>query len=41
MDIFAGSGTVRKMCKLNNRNYIGFEIAKEYVDIDEERNMLY
>ena len=38
MDIFAGSGTVRKMCKLNNRNYIGFEIAEEYVDIDDERN---
>ncbi len=38
MDIFAGSGTVRKMCKLNNRQYIGFEIAKEYVDIDNERN---
>ena len=38
MDIFAGSGTVRKMCKLNNRNYIGFEIAEEYVEIDNERN---
>ncbi|MGL4572741.1 MAG: DNA-methyltransferase [Clostridium sp.] len=38
MDIFAGSGTVRKMCKLNNRNYIGFEIAQEYVEIDKERN---
>ena len=38
MDIFAGSGTVRKMCKLNNRQYIGFEIAEEYVKIDEERN---
>lgn len=38
MDIFAGSGTTRKMCKLNNRNYIGFEIAQEYVDIDDERN---
>ena len=32
------SGTVRKMCKLNNRNYIGFEIAEEYVEIDNERN---
>ena len=38
MDIFAGSGTVRKMCKLNNRQYIGFEIAEEYVKIDNERN---
>lgn len=41
MDIFAGSGTVRKMCKLNNRQYIGFEIAEEYVDIDNERNSMY
>lgn len=38
MDIFAGSGTTRKMCKLNNRNYIGFEISDEYVCIDNERN---
>lgn len=37
MDIFAGSGTVHKMCKLNNRNYIGFEIAEEYVEIEKER----
>ena len=36
MDIFAGSGNVKKMCKLNNRNYIGFEIAEEYVEIDNE-----
>lgn len=38
MDIFAGSGTVRKMCKLTNRKYIGFEISEEYVNIDNERN---
>lgn len=38
MDIFAGSGTTRKMCKLNNRNYIGFEVSEEYVHIDNERN---
>ena len=38
MDIFAGSGTVRKMCRLNNRQYIGFEIAEDYVKIDNERN---
>ena len=38
MDIFAGSGTVRKMCKLTNRKYIGFEITEEYVNIDNERN---
>ena len=41
MDIFAGSGTVRKMCRLNNRQYIGFEIAEEYIKIDEERNLIY
>ncbi len=37
MDIFMGSGTTAKMCKLTNRNYIGFEISKEYCDIAEER----
>ena len=37
MDIFMGSGTTAKMCKLTNRNYIGFEISKEYRDIAEER----
>lgn len=37
MDIFAGSGTVRKMCKLTNRHYVGFELAKEYIEIENER----
>ena len=37
LDIFSGSGTTAKMAKLNNRNYIGFEISKEYCDIAEER----
>ena len=37
MDVFSGSGTVHMMCKLNNRNYIGFEIAQEYVDIENKR----
>ena len=37
MDIFAGSGTVHKMCKLNNRQYMGFEIAEEYINIENER----
>lgn len=37
MDIFMGSGTTAKMCKLTNRNYIGFEISEEYCDIAEER----
>ena len=37
MDIFMGSGTTAKMSILNNRNYIGFEISKEYVNIANER----
>lgn len=30
LDPFMGSGTTAKMCLLNNRNYIGFEISEEY-----------
>jgi len=37
MDIFMGSGTTGKMSVLNNRNYIGFEISKEYCEIAEKR----
>lgn len=37
LDIFMGSGTTAKMSILNNRNYIGFEISKEYCDIAEAR----
>ena len=37
MDIFSGSGTTHKMCLLNNRQYIGFELAQEYIDIENER----
>ena len=37
MDIFSGSGTTHKMASLNNRNFIGFEISQEYIDIEEER----
>ena len=37
LDIFMGSGTTAKMCKLTNRNYIGFEISEEYCQIAEER----
>ena len=37
LDIFSGSGTTAKMAKLNGRNFIGFEISKEYCDIAEER----
>lgn len=37
LDPFMGSGTTAKMAILNNRNYIGFEISKEYCDIAEKR----
>jgi len=36
-DPFMGSGTTAKMAKLNNRNYIGSEISKEYCEIIEDR----
>jgi DNA modification methylase len=37
LDCFMGSGTTAKMALLNNRNYIGFEISKEYCDIANKR----
>jgi site-specific DNA-methyltransferase (adenine-specific) len=37
LDPFMGSGTTAKMAKLNNRNYIGFDISQEYCDIAEKR----
>lgn len=37
LDPFMGSGTTAKMCKLTNRNYIGFEISEEYCQIAKER----
>lgn len=36
-DPMAGSGTVLKMAKINNRNYLGIEIAEEYIEIINER----
>jgi len=36
-DPFLGSGTTAKMALLNSRNFIGFEISKEYCDIANER----
>lgn len=36
-DPFMGSGTTAKMALLNNRNYIGSEISKEYCEIAEKR----
>lgn len=37
MDIFSGSGTTHKVALENNRRFIGFEIAKEYCEIEKER----
>ena len=36
-DCFMGSGTTAKMAILNNRNWIGSEISKEYCEIAEKR----
>jgi site-specific DNA-methyltransferase (adenine-specific) len=36
-DPFMGSGTTSKMCILSNRNYIGSEINKDYIEIEKER----
>ena len=37
LDPMMGSGTVGKMAKLNNRNFIGIEISPEYFKIAERR----
>lgn len=37
LDPFSGSGTTCKVAKELYRNYIGFEISKEYCDIAEQR----
>lgn len=37
LDCFMGSGTTAKMAILTSRNYIGFEISKEYCEIAEKR----
>lgn len=37
LDCFIGSGTTAKMALLNGRNFIGFELSKEYCEIAEER----
>ncbi len=37
LDPFMGSGTTAKMAKLNNRNFIGFELSKEYCDLATKR----
>lgn len=37
LDCFMGSGTTGKMAKQLNRNFIGVEISKEYLEIAKER----
>jgi len=37
LDPMAGSGTVLKMAKMTNRNYIGIEISPQYVEIAKKR----
>jgi site-specific DNA-methyltransferase (adenine-specific) len=40
-DPFMGSGTTAKIAQLLNRQWIGSEISKEYVEIAEERLKMY
>lgn len=37
LDMFMGAGTTAKMARLCNRNFIGFEISKEYCEIANKR----
>lgn len=37
LDPMVGSGTTSKMAKLNNRQFIGFDINEEYINISNER----
>ena len=37
MDIFSGSGTTHKVSLMTNRKFIGFEMSKDYVDIEKHR----
>ena len=37
LDPFTGSGTTAVACINTNRNYIGFEISKDYCDIANKR----
>jgi site-specific DNA-methyltransferase (adenine-specific) len=36
-DPMCGAGTTLKMAKLNGRNYLGFDISEEYVEIAKKR----
>ena len=37
LDPMCGSGTTLKMAKLNNRNFIGIDVAEEYCEISRQR----
>lgn len=37
LDPMCGSGTTCKMAKLNNRNFIGFEISTKYAELSKKR----
>jgi site-specific DNA-methyltransferase (adenine-specific) len=37
LDPFLGSGQVAVVCKMMKRNFIGFEIVKEYYEFAEKR----
>lgn len=37
LDMFMGSGTTAVACKQLNRNFIGFEISKKYIEIANKR----
>jgi site-specific DNA-methyltransferase (adenine-specific) len=39
LDPFMGSGTTGKMAKINNRNFIGIEISREYYQMAKRRIM--
>lgn len=37
LDMFMGSGTTGEAAKKNNRNFIGFDLSKEYCEMAEQR----
>jgi len=37
LDPFMGSGTTAAVAKKLNRNYLGYEIVPDYIDISNER----
>ena len=37
LDPMCGSGTVLKMAKLNNRDYVGIDLDETYIKLSEKR----